>query len=171
MARLSASFWRKFFGASFVIFVTVGTQLPFPRLLDAMDEIAGDISEPVLAQTCSAQCWPNLHCVAALSIQAMTDHVAKSRLVIGHAGIGTVLATRAAKRPLIVVPRRAELGEHRNDHQLATVRMLEAQAGVWVAWQTQDLPDLVSRDLKELVGEQNPLQARLISAVSDFVLS
>ena len=37
------------------------------------------------------------------------------------------------------MPRRASLGEHRNDHQLATARQLEARAGLAVAWEAEAL--------------------------------
>lgn len=37
-------------------------------------------------------------------------------------------------KPILIMPRRASLGEHRNDHQLATTRWMAERPGVSVAW-------------------------------------
>ena len=44
----------------------------------------------------------------------------ESELVVSHAGMGTILKSLEYAKPLIVMPRLASLGEHRNDHQAAT---------------------------------------------------
>ena len=36
-------------------------------------------------------------------------------------------------RPILIMPRQAALGEHRNDHQLATADRLKDRTGVFVA--------------------------------------
>lgn len=154
-----------------MIFATVGTQLPFARLLDEMDAIAADQVEPIIAQTGARQIWPNLTCAPDFPMHVMTDYFARARVIVGHAGIGTVLAAREARRPLIVLPRRAALGEHRNDHQMATAAALEAQAGVWVAWEASDLARLIDAELKLPEIGQSVLQDNLISAVREFALA
>jgi len=42
-------------------------------------------------------------------------------------------------RPLLIVPRRAALGEHRNDHQLATARRFAELGSVGVAFDEAEL--------------------------------
>jgi len=46
-------------------------------------------------------------------------------LVVSHAGMGTIIKSIDAGKPLIVMPRKASLNEHRNDHQLATAGQLK----------------------------------------------
>jgi UDP-N-acetylglucosamine transferase subunit ALG13 len=41
--------------------------------------------------------------------------------IVAHAGIGTILTGLEMGKPLLVMPRKASLGEHRSDHQMATV--------------------------------------------------
>ena len=54
--------------------------------------------------------------------------------IVAHAGMGTILTALETGKRLLVMPRRAALGEHRNDHQLATV----SRSPSWAAsrWQS-----------------------------------
>jgi len=123
-----------------MIFATIGTQLPFPRLMAALDALAPHLSEPVIAQVGSDP-GPYRHMDAHESLPAerFDTLFAQARVVVAHAGIGSILSARKHERPLILVPRRADLGEHRNDHQIATARELEHRAGLCILWDVADL--------------------------------
>ena len=60
-------------------------------------------------------------------------------LIIGHAGMGSILTALEYGKPLLVMPRRAALGEHRNDHQLATIDRFRSLANVHVAMDENEL--------------------------------
>ena len=126
------------------IFLTVGTQFGFDRLVGAVDDWAGESgrSAAVTAQIGAGRRLPRhgrWH--RRLSAAQADALVAGSDLVIAHAGMGTILTALSAGVPVIVVPRRAALGEHRNDHQLATVARLRGTAGLLVA---ADLTELAA---------------------------
>ena len=53
--------------------------------------------------------------------------------------MGTILTALELGKPLLVMPRRAALGEHRNDHQLATVRRFAELGSVEVALDESEL--------------------------------
>ncbi len=129
-----------------MIFVTVGTQLPFPRLVREMNRIAGGLCEPVIAQTCEHARYPNLIVEPYMDAIRYGDVIERARLIVAHAGIGTVLAARQVGVPLILVPRRAELGEHRNDHQIGTVRQLVGRDGIQAIWDERKLARTVMND-------------------------
>lgn len=153
-----------------MIFVTVGTQLPFPRLIEAMDKLAGRISEPVLAQTGVACAAKNLIVEPVMTEARYRKVLGLSRLVVSHAGIGTVIAARDAEKPLILVPRRAELGEHRNDHQIGTVRELLGRQGIQAVWNTDDLADLVTQeDFVPPVAASGPALDGLVTRLRSFI--
>lgn len=152
-----------------MIFVTVGTQLPFPRLIEAMDAIAGHISEPVLAQTGAICAANNLIVEPVMSEDRYRRVMGLARVIVSHAGIGTVIAARDAEKPLILVPRRAELGEHRNDHQLGTVRELIGRQGVKVVWNTDDLAELVTQEFVPPVAASGPALDGLVSRLRSFI--
>ena len=133
-----------------MIFVTVGTQLPFDRLIDAMEAYAAaHPDEEVRAQTGpvagAAARWPHLSLVGQLSPETFDTTFAEARVVVGHAGIGTILSARTHRRPLILVPRQHALGEHRNDHQIATLRHLTGRPGLYACPDVADLPELLQQ--------------------------
>lgn len=154
-----------------MIFVTVGTQLPFPRLLDAMNALAPGLDEEVVAQTGPEPGdWPRLNVRAHLDPPEFGALFAAARVVVGHAGIGTILTAKSQAKPLIVMPRRHALGEHRNDHQLATARYVEALEGIRVAWDAADLGTLLRVPAPAPATESpGPSHAALIARLRGFI--
>ncbi|WP_424973072.1 glycosyltransferase [Dinoroseobacter sp. S76] len=135
-----------------MIFVTVGTQLPFIRLIDTMAELAPTLGEPVIAQTGphgaeDAARWGALELHEHLTPGRFDECFKAARVVVGHAGMGTVLSARRHDKPVILLPRRHELGEHRNDHQMATAREVARLAGVHVAFAAEEIAPLLASDL------------------------
>lgn len=154
-----------------MIFVTVGTQLPFPRLIDAMNALAPDLGEEVVAQTGPEPGdWPHLTQHQKLTPEAFEGLFRDARVIVGHAGIGTILSAKRYGKPLIVLPRRHALGEHRNDHQLATARQVEKLDGVTVAWEAEALGDLLRRPgLPAASDSPSPSHAALIAYLRDAI--
>ena len=131
------------------IFVTVGTELPFDRLIAAVDDWAGATGRgrDVFAQIGHTSYVPR-HIAWAPMIEGREFRQLFDRadLIVAHAGMGTILAALELERPLVVVPRRADLGEHRNDHQLATVARLAERGLINGANDERDvIPDLDGR--------------------------
>lgn len=123
-----------------MILVTVGTQLAFDRLIRAMDVLAGNLGVPVIAQTGDGEYAPKNMVVRSRIPPAEFNELATaSDLLVGHAGTGTILTASKFHKPVVLLPRRASLGEHRNDHQLATAKAFEKRAGVFVAMEEGDL--------------------------------
>ena len=124
-----------------MIFVTVGTQLAFDRMLAAVDAWAGrNPDTKVFAQTGPTRLQlKNLECKPFVSPSRADQLVQESSLIVAHAGMGSILTAMRHSRPILIMPRHASLGEHRNDHQLATARWLATRPGVVVAWNEQEL--------------------------------
>jgi UDP-N-acetylglucosamine transferase subunit ALG13 len=109
-----------------MIFVTVGGQpAPFDRLLHAVASLA-TIDEVVVQYGTSRVRPPGARCIDFLSFDEFLEYMRASRVVVGHAGVGTTMvALFAGKRP-IVVPRQASLGEDPDGHQGEFARRLDA---------------------------------------------
>ena len=154
-----------------MIFVTVGTQLPFPRLVSAMDVLAGEIGEEVVAQIGPFEGEiRNMEAEEYLAPDMFFQHFKAARAVVSHAGIGSILSAQRFGKPLIIIPRRYELGEHRNDHQLATARQMEAVPGLYVAWNESELGGFLTRDDLEGAGAtMSPARQRLIQRIESFI--
>jgi UDP-N-acetylglucosamine transferase subunit ALG13 len=144
-----------------VILVTIGTQLPFDRLVTTIDNIAGRIDEPVFAQIGHTNYEPrHLDWAASLSPAEFDRRIAEARLVVSHAGTGSILAAQRHRLPIILMPRRAELGEHRNDHQLATADRLQHKRGLYVAHSEDELELLIRRTDLEPAEQDSDLASR-----------
>jgi len=105
-----------------MIFVTVGTEkYPFDRLLRIVDDAvgAGIIQGPGFAQTgCSTYRPRHLRFQPLIGFDEMRQRVREADLVIGHAGVGTIVLALNQGRVPLVMPRRADLREHISDHQI-----------------------------------------------------
>ena len=130
-----------------MIFVTVGTQLPFDRMVREIDEWAGRHPDvEVFAQIGPGTYRPRHMAFADFVPPGRADELMQqASLIVAHAGMGSVLTALQLQRPILIVPRRASLGEHRNEHQLATARWLESKPGVTVAWDETELADWLER--------------------------
>lgn len=136
-----------------MIYVTVGTQLAFDRLIKATDTWAGlhpDVK--VFAQIGPSTLKPaHMEHAQFLSPSRADALMREASVIVAHAGMGSVLTALALQRPIIIVPRSASQGEHRNDHQLATARWLHGRPGVFVAWDETQVAGLLN-DRPRLLG-------------------
>jgi UDP-N-acetylglucosamine transferase subunit ALG13 len=156
-----------------VIFVTVGTQLPFDRLVRGVDEWAARSGRGDVFAQIGPTSWRPRHIEAApfVSPEEHRRRMESADAIVGHAGMGTIIGAMELGKPVLIMPRMAGRGEHRNDHQVATTKRFEAVSGVAVAWDEQELPARLEALLQMGVGERIASQAseRLITAIRQFV--
>lgn len=109
-----------------MIFVTVGGQLAFDRLIRAVDRwTEAHPDAEVFAQIGETSFVPkSMPFVSTLTPSEFRERAKSASLIVAHAGMGTILTALELGVPILVMPRNAGLGEHRNDHQLATVKHL-----------------------------------------------
>jgi UDP-N-acetylglucosamine transferase subunit ALG13 len=112
-----------------MILVTVGTHtVGFDRLVQAADELAAQLDEPVVIQYGSS-CFLPRHAqgFAFVSSQEMERLVAQARVVISHAAAGSAILVLGVGKPLVLVPRLKQYSEVIDDHQQQLARALAAQ--------------------------------------------
>lgn len=156
------------------VFVAVGTQLPFDRLVRTVDAWAGEHPElDVFAQTGPGTYVPeHLENNAFVPLREFEARAHAADLLVTHAGTGCILTALELRKPIVVMPRRAALREHRNDHQMATAERFCTVAGVTVAWDEEDLRRVLeSHDVLEGPAASLAPHARpeLLRALSDFI--
>jgi UDP-N-acetylglucosamine transferase subunit ALG13 len=156
-----------------VIFVTVGSQMPFDRMIQAVDTWAGEAGRTdVVAQIGETDLRPrNIEWFERVGPAEFEQRCTDADLLIAHAGMGSILTALENGTPVLVMPRRGALRETRNDHQVATAAALSAQGRVMVA---MDEVELVAA-----LHNLGPLEAsptisahatdELLAAVGDFV--
>ena len=116
-----------------MIFVTVGThEQPFDRLVKAVDGLVADgtVTEPIFIQTGYCTYEPQ-HCGWQRFVPApeMRERMEEADVVITHGGPSSFIEAMAAGKVPVVVPRRAEFGEHVNDHQVDFVHEVAERKG------------------------------------------
>lgn len=154
-----------------MIFVTIGTQLPFDRLIRIIDNLAPQLNEEIIAQVYKCGFTPkNIKTVEFIAPDEFNSLFDKARLIISHAGMGTILSALQKNKPIIVFPRIAALGEHRNEHQLATARKFKEMGTVNVAMDEEELTALLlNGELTALQHIGNSASPSLIQSIEDFI--
>jgi UDP-N-acetylglucosamine transferase subunit ALG13 len=121
---------------------------PFDRMIRAMDAWAAGRDEEILAQIGAGSFEPrHMAWVRRLERPDYAAAVARARLVVAHAGVGSVVSAGEQGKPIVVLPRRAALREHTSDHQVETVGWLRGKPGVQVAESEADLPARIAAAL------------------------
>lgn len=154
-----------------MILLTVGTQLPFDRLVRHIDEIAADLAEPIYAQIGMGKYEPrHMEWQRVIAPQDFEKLVSSASLIVAHAGIGTLVTAERHGKGLILFPRSAALAEHRNDHQMATIRALAGRDGVAFATSADELRALIIKPpAPSLPRGQNGNNAQLCATIYDFL--
>jgi len=156
-----------------LIFVTVGSQLRFDRLVRAVDDWAASKKRvDVFAQIGDTRMRPRaMQWTQKLDRDRFLETMAGASAVVSHAGTGTIITALELGKPLLVLPRRASLGETRNDHQIATARCFQAAGFLSAAYDEHELTwalDEIDRLTRppEITAAASP---ELIEAVRTFL--
>ena len=130
-----------------MIFVTVGTQLGFDRMVRTVDEWAARASRrDVFAQIGPADYRPrHIDFKESITPREFRERVESASVVVAHAGMGSIISALELQRPIVVMPRHAARLEQRNDHQIATARELGALGLVNVARDEAELANFLDR--------------------------
>jgi len=116
------------------VLVSVGTDHhPFDRLIRWVDGwLASRAAGTVRCFVQSGTSHPPHHAEWAklVSHERMADLMRSADVVISHGGPGTIMGARRCGKTPIVVPRRATLGEHVDDHQVRFAKRLAASGQV-----------------------------------------
>jgi UDP-N-acetylglucosamine transferase subunit ALG13 len=139
-----------------MIFLTVGTQLPFPRLVKAMAQWSKkNIERRVIAQVGDDERQNSFYkTYKYLTPKQYREIASKSQVIVAHAGTGSIISALEHKKPLIIMPRKFELNEHRNQHQVLTAQKFRHKHGIYVAYD--------EAELFELLGNLNNLEEGII---------
>lgn len=88
------------------------------RLIKAVDELAPGFGEEFFVQTGSSNYVPmNCDHKDFMDAEAYNKKISECSVLVTHAGVGTIISGISLGKPVVVVPRASELGEHVDDHQ------------------------------------------------------
>ncbi|GGK01683.1 beta-1,4-galactosyltransferase [Lentibacillus kapialis] len=134
-----------------MILVVLGThELPFTRLLNEVERLKTDgiIQEDVIVQHGhTAYQSDNLILKPFVSFEEMDLLYEQARLIITHAGTGSIIMGLRKAKHVIACPRLSKYGEHNDDHQLQIVSALAGQ-GHMLSWEEDTRLEDVIRQIE-----------------------
>lgn len=144
-----------------MIFVAVGTQFPFDRLIRCVDEWAQANNVPVHAQIAEGDYTPqHASWDRFMTTEDFNAKLEAATLIISHAGMGNIITALENAKPIIVMNRQHKLGEHRNDHQADGLTWMGQLSGVYTASSCEELTAVLG-NYPELAGsEHHDMQQR-----------
>jgi UDP-N-acetylglucosamine transferase subunit ALG13 len=150
-----------------LIFLTVGTQGPFDRMVDVVDDWARRTARSdVFAQVGPTENPPrHIRWVRSLPAAEFTENVERAQVVVSHAGMGTIITALEFGTPLILMPRCAAFHEQRNDHQVATARRFKELGRIAVAFDEHELAEHLNA-----IDELSPTARRAASSARQTLI-
>ena len=147
VAALGDTQWATILGCRPLIFMTVGSMFPFDRLVRAMDIWAATHHhEKVVAQIGAGAYEPqHMDWTRKISPIGFRENIRNARLVVSHAGMGTVITAMEFRCPVVLLPRKATLSEVTTDHQLHTAEWLKDKPGIFVCADESDVESAIAR--------------------------
>lgn len=144
-----------------MIFVAVGTQFPFDRLIRCVDEWAQAHGVEVVAQIATGTYLPvHARYERFMTTEVFNQTLQKASLIISHAGMGNIITAIESSKPIIVMNRQFELGEHRNNHQADGLEWMSKLPGVYTATSCAALTALLDQHENLQAGGQVGVERR-----------
>lgn len=153
-----------------MIFVTVGTHTqPFDRLIEAMDNFAATVSEPVVMQIGCATIEPqHARWFRFAPYDEMQRYSTEARLVVCQGATSILVALRQGAT-VVAVPRRRAFGEAIDDHQVEFVAKLAKHGFVIGVDEVRLLPEAIHKADAPNLASLGQLRHELVSYVEQWL--
>ena len=153
-----------------MIFMAVGTQFPFDRLVRFMDEWAEQHEEKVIAQIGDGNYTPkSMQYERFMDGEQYNNTIQQAAVFVSHAGMGNIISAKELGTPIIVINRQFKLGEHRNDHQADGLKWMDKLDGVYAATNQDELYAHIKTILS--ANEISPAESQLTAGTGDSHLA
>ena len=156
------------------LFVTVGSRFPMDRLISSVDDFVSTRQDfDAFAQIGSSDYQAqSLSCESFLDKSDFIQQFVQSDIIISHAGMGNVLLAREKNKKIILLPRRKELGEHINNHQVDTVNGLKTYPNIFVIEDEKELPNIIDYALMQeesIEKSESEEKKKLILSLREYI--
>ena len=133
-----------------MIFASVGSQLPFDRMVRAIDEWARDNPQTRVYIQIGDGAYEPQHAGFArtITVKEYRERVRSSSLFVAHVGMGSILQGLEARKQMLLLPRLASQREHTTDHQLHTAARFKDTPGLKIVDDVATLKTDMTRLLK-----------------------
>jgi len=155
------------------IFVTAGTS-SFYRLIQKMDEYAGQTGKNIIIIIGRTEYKPHhSKYFKFIEKEYYSTLIQKAKIVVTHAGIGTIIEVLESNKPMIIVPRSKDLDEAFDNHQQEIAELMKGFPNVKVVYSVNEIPQAIeSLQKTSFIYKQYDLpydRGRLIKFLRDYL--
>lgn len=156
-----------------MIFLAVGTQFGFDRLVKVVDEAIeqGLVQDTVFAQIGPGSYMPKrMEYVVSLENEEFDKVLNSCDAMVSHAGMGNIALALKQGMPLLVMPRLKRFGEVVNDHQVDTARKFAELGHVLAAYDEGDFLEKI-KQLKSFIPKKRENEVQKVIRRIEKVLN
>lgn len=118
------------------LFVPLGTQkYPFNRLVLELNKLVKNglyLSDEIIMQSAIYEIQPAFTHYGLIPFDQFNNLVKEAEVIITHSGVNSIITCMKLQKPLIIVPRLKQYGEHVDDHQQEIAEVMKIKYNVLV---------------------------------------
>ena len=135
-----------------------------------MDEISGRIDEKVIMQIGTTKYKPvNAEYFDFIeSFEEIEKFNREARVVVSHAGVGSILTALEQGTSVIIIPRLKKFDEHMDDHQLEIVEAMSENHNVKAVYDIEQLENSLTENRNFLYESRENI---LINSLKNYLSS
>ena len=165
--------WRNLLVRECMIFVVVGTQkFQLNRLLKKIDDLIenGVIEEEVFAQIGHTDYVPmHYRYKRFLEKEKFEQIMEQCDILITHSGVGSIISGLSHHKPVIVVSRLPQYGEHVDDHQIGIAETFSKLNYVLVCREQDDLGKILKECRTHSFAQYVSQRKKMVNIVRDYL--
>lgn len=158
-----------------MIFASVGSILPFDRLVRAVDEwSAAHPNHEVFLQIGQGAYEPrHVPWTRLMSHDEYRQRLAECSLFVAHVGMGSILQALQERKQMLLLARHQSRGEHTTDHQLHTASRFRDVRGLRIVDDAAELQSamsaLVDQPMQPAEAISDHASQELLDNISNFL--
>lgn len=156
-----------------MIFVILGTQdKPFYRLIKEIENLKKDkiIAEEIIVQAGSTKYDSKyMTIIDFISMKEFNEYISKSKYIITHGGVGSILDSIKKDKKVIAIPRLKKYEEHGNDHQVQIIEEFNELGYIIGCKEVTDLKDKIEELETFKPKKYQSNNQNMIKIIEDFI--
>jgi len=105
-------------------------------------------------------------CYDFIPFDKMRKYIKDSSVVITHGGVGSIMDALSFDKTPIVVPRRKELNEHSDDHQMQITKEMEKQGLIIPVYNIDDLENAIEKAKTIKITKREEKKSKILNLVN-----
>ena len=155
------------------LFVPLGTQkFPFNRLIKALNALVEKgvfKPEEIVMQSSIYEIEPKFTHYELIPASQFEELIEKAELVITHSGVNSIISCMKRMKPLVIVPRLKQYGEHVDNHQVEIAQLMKQKFDVIVVEDMKDLEGAIKEAKNHVYKQWVSHNSELVRAIKDIV--